>query len=338
MGLDAGDLGTIYVTGSATGTALFQTNYTNATGDHQSLLDFSNAQVSVQKADGLVQFYLQAGEYSLPSLGLPYVRASSASEQFGPVPVAYLKLAPSDSFNLEAGKLPTLIGAEYTFTFQNLNIERGLLWNQEPAISRGIQANYVSGPVSLSVSLNDGAYTDKYNQMSGLVSYALAPSDTFSFAGSGVLGGPGNPSSPLANESVFNFIWTHISGPWSATAYGQYTDVPRVAAFLQTSTWGGGALSNYAFGPNWSLGGRVEYVRQNAGSEPLLYGRDSGAWSVTITPTYQYKLFFGQADLSYVESDRAVFGSSLSSPGPGFGTTGLKTAQMRLVFEAGILF
>src|SRR6185437_732783 len=132
------------------------------------------------------------------------------------------KLAPSDSFNLEAGKLPTLIGAEYTFTFQNLNIERGLLWNQEPAISRGIQANYVSGPVSLSVSLNDGAYTDKYNQMSGLVSYALAPSDTFSFAGSGVLGGPGNPSSPLANESVFNFIWTHISGPWSATAYGQY--------------------------------------------------------------------------------------------------------------------
>src|SRR6185437_6689435 len=113
MGLDAGDLGTIYVTGSATGTALFQTNYTNATGDHQSLLDFSNAQVSVQKADGLVQFYLQAGEYSLPSLGLPYVRASSAGEQFGPVPVAYLKLAPSDSFNLEAGKLPTLIGAEY---------------------------------------------------------------------------------------------------------------------------------------------------------------------------------------------------------------------------------
>jgi len=30
-----------------------------------------------------------------------------------------------------AAKLPTLIGAEYTFTFENMNIERGLLWNQE---------------------------------------------------------------------------------------------------------------------------------------------------------------------------------------------------------------
>ena len=46
---------------------------------------------------------------------------------FGPVPVAYGKLVATDELSLQFGKLPTLIGAEYAFTFQNMNIERGLL-------------------------------------------------------------------------------------------------------------------------------------------------------------------------------------------------------------------
>ncbi len=62
-----------------------------------------------------------------------------------------------------AGKLPTLIGAEYTFTFENMNIERGLLWNQENAVNRGVQANFTSGPVAVSVSWNDGFYPNRYN-------------------------------------------------------------------------------------------------------------------------------------------------------------------------------
>ena len=69
--------------------------------------------------------------------------------------------------------MPTLIGAEYAFTFQNMNIERGLLWNQEPIISRGIQGNYSSGPLTVSLSLNDGLYSNNYNWISGLVSYTL---------------------------------------------------------------------------------------------------------------------------------------------------------------------
>ena len=44
-------------------------------------------------------------------------------------------------FSAEVGALPTLIGAEYTFSFENMNIERGLLWNQENAVNKGIQLN-----------------------------------------------------------------------------------------------------------------------------------------------------------------------------------------------------
>ena len=38
-----------------------------------------------------------------------------------------------------------MICAENTFTFQNMNIERGLLFAQEPTISRGGQLGYTQG-------------------------------------------------------------------------------------------------------------------------------------------------------------------------------------------------
>jgi hypothetical protein len=67
------------------------------------------------------------------------------TEFFGPVPVGYVKLVPSKNTSIQIGALPTLIGAEYTFSFENMNIERGLLWNQENAVNRGIQVNQAFG-------------------------------------------------------------------------------------------------------------------------------------------------------------------------------------------------
>lgn len=351
---DAGPLGDIYVTGVVSGLALYQSNHTEVQGDHETLLDFTNAQVSVQKTDGLIQFYLQAGEYSLPTLGVPYTRATTAtSATFGAVPVAYLKIVPSDSFNIEAGKLPTLIGAEYTFTFENLNIERGLLWNQEPAISRGVQANYTTGPVALSLSWNDGAYSNKYNDLSGSIAYTISPSDTVSFVGAGDIGNSVKPflpsNAPIDSESVYNLIWTHTSGPWTITPYAQYTNIPTYT-FVHphhsytvpvTSTWGGAILANYAFNSTWSLGGRIEYISQNdSGYDAILFGRGSSAWSFTVTPTYQYKILFARADISYVTAgDVNHHGSSLNGdPGPGFGTDGKSSDQARVLLEVGVLF
>ena len=95
-------------------------------------VDISNAQVFIQKTTGWFQFYLQGGAYNLPALGNA-VREDSYNDDgdYGPFPVGYVKLVKGN-FNVEIGELPTLIGAEYTFNFENMNIERGLLWNQEP--------------------------------------------------------------------------------------------------------------------------------------------------------------------------------------------------------------
>ncbi len=82
----------------------------------------------IQKTDGVLQYHVQIGAYTLPSLGSLYIPVTETNgDLFGPVPQAYIKIQPTSNFSIEGGKLPTLIGAEYTFSFENMNVERGLL-------------------------------------------------------------------------------------------------------------------------------------------------------------------------------------------------------------------
>ena len=131
---EAGPFGKIYVTGAVTGLVNGQSNPV-APPDKDWVGDLSNAQIFIQKTDGPLQFYVQAGDYSLPSLAVPYhgvVDVKNAENNtFGYVSVAYVKLQPTADFSILAGKLPTLVGAEYTLTFENVNVNRGLLWNLE---------------------------------------------------------------------------------------------------------------------------------------------------------------------------------------------------------------
>ena len=83
------------------------------------------------------------------------------NDTYGYLPVAYVKLVPSSDFNVQIGKLYTLQGAENAFTFQNFNVERGLLFNQTSTINRGVQANYAHGPLSVSLALTDGYYSEE---------------------------------------------------------------------------------------------------------------------------------------------------------------------------------
>ena len=338
---DLGDFGSWYVTGAVTGLGLWQDNH--APGDREALSDLSNGQVFIQKTAGEFQFFLQAGAYSLPSLGAPYLAAHSAtSDLYSVVPQAFIKYVPNDSFNIMLGKLPTLIGAEYTFTFENMNIERGLLWNQENAVNRGVQANFTSGPIAASVSWNDGFYSNRYNWLTASLAYTIDKSNTLSFVAGGNTDQTTRVTTAapflLSNSQIFNVIYTHTDGPWTITPYLQYTNVPRntdIGIVHSASTLGGAVLASYAVDSNFSLAGRVEYIDSSGnaaeGAPSLLYGPGSKAWSVTFTPTYQYKLLFVRGELSYVKANS-------TTPGYAFGSDFSKTSQSRLVVEAGILF
>ena len=338
---DAGSLGNIYVTGAVSGLAFWQSN--PVPGDHDSRIDLSNGQVFIQKTDGLVQFFVRAGTYSLPTLGTPYLTAAkTVSDTYGAVPQGYLKLASSDNFSVEIGKLPTLIGAEYAFTFENMNIARGLLWAQEPTVSRGVQVNYNSGPFSLVLSLNDGFYSNRYNWISSSLGYTIDSANSVSVVGGGNLSRTNYSSftTPIAqnNGSIYNLIYTHTSGPWTISPYIQYSNVPADAALgiaHSASTIGGALLASYAFDDNWKLAGRVEYISASGHNVPgtpnLLYGPGSHACSFTITPTYQQGIFYARAEASYVTLGDAVSGDA-------FGRNFDKTNQTRLMFETGVLF
>ena len=326
----------IYVSGQLTGLGLTQNH--SIVGDKGSRADLSNAQIEIQKTDGVFQFYVQAGAYSLPSLGAPYVKAGDLPDMtYHYVPTAYVKIAPSDKVSLQAGILPTLIGAEYTFTFQNMNVARGLLWNQEPAISRGVQLNVANGPVTASFALTDGFYSDHYSTGSTLITYTVSKTDTVAFAGSAQFNKTTKSrfATPvtLNNGDVFDLIWTHTEGNWMVQPYVQYGHVPKFTAAGITdsgSTYGAAVLARYTFSPMFSLAGRAEYEGSSGGTS-LLYGHKSKAWSLTVTPTVQLKTFFVRAELSYTGLDSAA-------PGSGFGKLGDKDSQTRAMLETGVLF
>jgi len=340
---DIPDFGKIYVSGAVTGLALSE-DYPFP-GDRRDLADVSNAQVFVQKVDGVFQFFIQAGVYSLPALGAPYLTAGNATNDlYGPLPVAFIKIAPNSNFNIEAGKLVAVCGAEYTFTYENMNIERGLLWNQENAVCRGVQANYTAGPVALAVSWTDGFYSSRYNWLAGQATWTINSSNSLEAVVMGNTGKTdyGTLATPIYlnnDRQMDNLIYTFTSGAWIVQPYLQYAETKTgadIGIAKASSTTGAALLVNYAV-PNTSfnLSGRVEYESSSGsatdGSVNLLYGPGSKAWSFTFTPTYQAGVLFTRAEASLVQASSTTRGMAL-------GPTGTNRSQLRFAVEAGILF
>jgi hypothetical protein len=260
--------------------------------------------------------------------------------------VWFLKYAPNDAFSVQAGNLPTLIGAEYAFSFQNVNIERGLIWNQENIINRGVQANYTKGPLALSVAWSDGYFSNRYSWVTGSATYTIDSANTLAFAAGGSVNTETVSSyvtPPLQNNStMYNIVFTHTAGPWTIIPTLQYTNVPSEAVSQVTAgsfsrsldTFGGGLYGIYTMDGGYSIAGRAEYITANGNkgdAASLLYGGGSDAWSLTITPTWQNKFFFARAEFSYTKI-------SSGTPGAEFGTTGTSDSMTRVMLETGLIF
>ena len=337
--LEAGPLGKYSINGAVSGIGLFQNNAVPGNNPQEGA--FTNAFIFFQKTTGWFQFFVQAGAYDAPSLGSAFVsNGTSNSDLWGPVPTVYVKLVPGKNTNILIGILPTLIGAEYTFSFQNMNVERGLLWNQENAITRGVQINQTMGKFTASLSYNDGFYSNRYNWLSGSLAYVSGP-HSLAFIGMGNLGQTNwqNLATPIQNNSmILNLIYTYTKNGWVIQPYLQYTDVPtnlKAGIPQGAHTMGGAILASRTLKKGFSLAGRWEYIGSSgnlaSNSANLMYGPGSTAWSLTATPTYQYKKFFTRTDISYVSASNIT-------PGSAFGAFGLKPTQTRGVVELGFLF
>ena len=343
----AGPFGKIEVTGILSGIGM--TEGYHIPGDSPTHWDLSNAQVFIQKTTGWFQFYLQGGAYNIPALGVPFLQTGETTKDvYGPFPTGYIKLVKGN-FNVEVGELPTLAGAEDTFDFENMNIERGLLWNQENAITRGIQLNETYKKLTVAFSWNDGYFSNRYTSLSGSLAYAFNASNTLTFVGLGNAGAynKNTLATPLYqnNSQIYNLIYTYSHGSWMITPYFQYNDVPKngkIGITDSASTRGGAILVNYNFKHGISLAVRPEYIKSSGNPKDpnainLLAGPGSGGFSFTVTPTYVKDAFFIRADFSIVHAtDSPTFGTPPT--GFAFGPAGLNTNQPRGVIEAGFMF
>lgn len=336
---DAGPFGKLSVNGFLSGMGLGQTN--SIPGDHSNRFAISNGQVFIQKTDGWFQFYVQAGAYDLPSLGTPFLDpAKTLSATFSPVPVAFAKFQAGKNTSIEIGSLPTLIGAEYTFTFENMNVNRGLLWNQENAVNRGIQLNQTMGKFTASLSWNDGFYSNRYTWLSGSLAYVNGP-HSIAFVAGGNYGHTAFETfaTPVQNNSsIYNVIYTYSKGAWIIQPYYQYTNVPtdlKIGITKGASTNGGALLLSRAFSHGFALPLRVEYISSSGsaaqGSVNLMYGPGSNGFSFTATPTYQAGGFFFRTDLAIVHAGNYT-------PGDVFGAIGKSADQFRATAEMGFVF
>jgi hypothetical protein len=338
---DAGPLGKLSVNGIVTGFSVFQNN--SVPGDDKAQATLSNGQIFIQKADGKLQYYIQAGVYTMPTLSVPFVNAQNTVNNFyGPVPVAYLKWQAAKNTQFLIGSLPTLMGAESTFTYQNFNIERGIVWNQENAINRGIQVNQTLGKyVTASLSWNDGYYSNRYSWLSGSATLTKGP-HTLVYDGMGNLGQTAyqTAATPVQNNSYMHaVIYTYTKGPWIISPYFQYGKLPtnaKVGVPKGTSATGGAINASYAFKSGFSLPARVEFLTSSGsatdGSVNMLgFGAGSGGVTFTATPTYQKGGMYLRGDLAWVHATSYTTGSV-------FGKTGTDADQFRGVLEFGFIF
>lgn len=359
-------IGDIYVGGAVTGYAYNYSDrlpsfYTPVVpgqrDDRVGRVDFSNVQAFIQKADGPFQFYVQTGLYSIPALGFPTFSAvDQTGLLFGPVPVVFGKWAINDEWSIQGGRMPTNIGSELAFTFQNLNISRGLLFNQENIINQGVQVNYSNGPLSASLAVTDGFYSGELNWVTGAVVYKLDDSNIIGINGGTHFASYNNVTQPnrfyyatpltLQNSSIISANYTYAAGPWIVTPYIQYTKVEQsnVLGLAGAETFGGALLASYAFTDNFALAGRFEYISQSGNAllqnrTNVLYGSGSSAYSFTVTPTFTLGRYFIRGEYSHVELVDFQRGDALNGiAGLGFGKLGNKGSQDRYMVETGFTF
>ena len=338
---DAGPLGKLSVNGIVTGYSVFQNN--PVPGDDTAQATLSNGQIFIQKADGKLQYYIQAGAYTMPTLSVPFLSAQDTVKNFyGPVPVAYLKWQAGKNTQFLIGQLPTLMGAESTFTYQNFNVERGIIWNQENAVNRGIQINQTLGKyLSAAVSWNDGYYSSRYSWISGSLTLTKGP-HSLVYDGMGNLGQTvyETAATPIQNNGYMHaVIYTYTKGPWIISPYFQYSKLPaglKVGVPKGTSATGGAINASYAFKSGFSLPARVEFLSSSGsatdGSVNMLgFGPGSGGVTFTATPTYQKGGIYLRSDLALVHATSYTMGDV-------FGKTGTAADQFRAVLEFGFIF
>lgn len=333
------------------GFGLTQTNPSPT--NNSNLADVSNAMLIVEQRKGPIRLFAQFGYYDILEIGQPDQRANKQTvNTFGFLPQAYISFVPSKNWSLSIGKLPALGGYESSFSYQNINIERGLLWSQTSSFSEGLQIDYTDGTFSAALAWTDGFYSNQFNWLGTQLFYQLSQTQKVGAVWTGAISPNSytSPNTPLLqnNSQIFNVLYELSYQRWSFTPYLQYTYIPQntsIGITQSSQTYGGALLMNYKFNLNGdallagyqkvSLPLRIEYLQSSgtpgSNAPNSSYGPGSSAWTATFTPTIQYQKYFARIEVSLIRIYQY-------SSGFGFGANQQNSSQYRGILELGMMY
>ena len=346
--LDEGAFGKLNIDGAISDYYLYSNNVPpNSTpppnGDKKNRYDISNALVNISKPDGIVRFTIVAGAYALPTVGettAKTIQSGANTDLYSALPIAYLEFDPNSSVSIKVGKLPTMIGYESAFTYQNIDIQRSILWGMQPAVSRGIRFTYTKGIFTGNIELNDGFYSEKKLAVEG--SFSLAPNQNSSISFNFIYPDKStkpNPTANPANKQEYELTGSYTLSKFTFAFDSMYVNVPTdTSAGTQSNhAFGIAGYATYNINDAWSLNARAEYDQEgSSGTDIMGFGLlGAHVYSITITPEYKYKQFFIRPEASYVHITNVASAYYYTSPSAAAPT---KNTQIRLGLEAGFVF
>ncbi|MDH2908641.1 MAG: outer membrane beta-barrel protein [Candidatus Eremiobacteraeota bacterium] len=305
--------------------------------------DIGNLLLNVTASDAKFSGAATIGGYAFPTVGAalnPTFQSGANTSLYGALPLLDLAYAPNEHLSFMAGKLSSMLGPENAFTYQNVNIERGIGWALEPAVTRGARLTYTTGAWSAAIEDDDGFYSGHYGTLSWMLAYAPSAASSLSFAAvEPPIGAPPNVTASIANKSEYDLMYSRVIGKWSLQPYLLFVRSPAAASlgYMANERASLAALlGSYAFSSRFSLGFRYENARNasapnaiGANADLLGYGPGSAAQSFTLTPTYHFGTLFARAEIA-----RVVL--SGFTAGLGFGSSGSADTQTRIGLELGV--
>jgi len=226
------------------------------------------------------------------------------------------------SFTLKIGRFATNIGGEAPFTWQNINIQRGLVWYGEPVFFDGIRVSTEVKKFEIYVGVNDRDTDDGKLAVEGGISYSLGKISTSINLLIPDTQDQWNTRTINLTVNINNFEKLPL------TFYMDYLDTPQEGD--NANSYGLALLGEYKFNKKISFGGRVEYIKNDGDGDNYGIGVGNNAWTLTITPKYQFnKHFYIRAEGSYVKLGKDVYIDDDGNP---------TDKEIRLGTEIGLMF
>jgi len=227
--------------------------------------------------------------------------------------------------SIKAGRILTNIGGEAPYTWQNINIQRGLVWNGEPVFYNGVRVSAELGMFNVYVGANDRDTSDGKMAFEGGIGADLPFKTSVSF---NVLIPDKKDDNPT---KVYNLTFTNEMFEMAPiTFYVDYLDTPKQGQDSQSV--GAALLVDLKFTKQISVGTRVEYVNNDSDGDNYGIGEANHAWTFTITPKYQFnKYLYVRGEASYVTLGRKYY-QKKNNP------NSLTDSEVRVGAELGFVF